>query len=118
MECSSAATKAFQKIKLLPTDAPVLRMPDFTLPFEVACDASHFGIGVVLSQQGHPIALFSKKLNEANSRYSTYELVLYAMVQTVKHWRHYLIHIEFVLFTDHDSLRHLNSQKKLKSKHA
>jgi hypothetical protein len=40
------------------------------------------------------------------------------MVHTVKHWCHYLIHTEFVLFTDHDSLRHLNSQLKLNSKHA
>jgi len=103
---------------LLLIEAPVLHLLDFSLPFEVACDASHLGIGGVLNQQGHPITFFSEKLNDAKRRYSTYELKLYAMVQTVKHWRHYLIHTEFVLFTDHDSLRHLNSQKKLNSKHA
>jgi len=115
---TNAAAKAFQKIKLVLTEAPVLCMPDFTLPFEVVCDASHAGIGGVLSQQGHPIAFFSENLNEAKSRYSTYKLELYAMVQTVKHWCYYLIHTEFVLFIDHDSLRHINSQKKLNSKHA
>jgi hypothetical protein len=55
-------------------------MPDFTLPFEVACDASHLGIGGVFSQQGHPIVFFSEKLNDAKRHYSTYELELYAMV--------------------------------------
>jgi hypothetical protein len=115
---TTAAAKAFQKIKSVLTEAPVLRMPNFDVPFEVACDASHSGIGGVLSQQGHPIAFFSEKLSDAKHRYSTYELELYAVVQSIKHWRHYLIHSDFILFTDHDSLRHINSQKKLSSKHA
>jgi hypothetical protein len=115
---TTAAAKAFHNIKQLLTEAPVLRAPNFELPFEAACDVSHTGIGGVLSQQGHPITFFSEKLNEVKSRYSTYELELYAMVQSVKHWRHYLIHTEFVLFTNHDCLRHLNSQKKLNPKHA
>jgi hypothetical protein len=115
---TTAAAKAFHNIKQLLTEAPILHFPNFKLPFEVACDASHVGIGGVISQQGHPIAFFSEKLNEAKSRYSTYELELYTMVQSVKHWHHYLIHTEFVLFTDHDSLRHIKSQKKLNSKHA
>jgi hypothetical protein len=51
-------------------------------------------------------------------RYSTYDLELYAVVQSLKHWQHYLIHREFVLFSDHDSLRHLQSQKHLNARHA
>ena len=39
------------------------------------------------------------------------------MVQAVKHWRHYLFHKEFVLFTDHDSLRHIRTQYKVSHKH-
>jgi len=34
----------------------------FTLPFDLETEASSFVVGVVLSQQGHPIAYFSKKL--------------------------------------------------------
>ena len=41
----------------------------------------------------------------------------YALVQTLKHWRAYLLHREFILFTDHDSLKHLNSQSRLNVKH-
>ncbi|XP_062164932.1 uncharacterized protein LOC133871509 [Alnus glutinosa] len=95
-----------------------LWLPNFEAPFEESCDASHSGIGGVLSQGGHPIAYFSEKLNEAFKRYSTYDLELYALVITIKHWCHYLIHQEFLLFTDHDSLRHLNVQKKLNARHA
>jgi hypothetical protein len=112
------AQKAFTKVKKLLTKASILQLPNFEAPFEVACDASHSGIGGVLSQHGHPIAYFSEKLNEARQRYSTYDLELYALIQSIKHWRHYFIHREFLLFSDHDSLRHLNTQKKLNARHA
>ncbi|KAH7571078.1 hypothetical protein JRO89_XS05G0249300 [Xanthoceras sorbifolium] len=98
--------------------APVLKLLDFSKIFEVACDASHIGIGGVLSQEGHPIAFYSEKLNETRRKYSAYEMEFYALIQTLKHWRPYLIHREFILFTDHDSLKHLHSQNRLSAKHA
>jgi hypothetical protein len=42
----------------------------------------------------------------------------YALIQTIKHWRSYLIHKEFILYTDHDSLKHLGSQNKLNLRHS
>ncbi|RVW47624.1 Transposon Ty3-I Gag-Pol polyprotein [Vitis vinifera] len=97
---------------------PILRLPDFEKVFEVACDASHVGIGAVLSQEGHPVAFFSEKLNRAKKKYSTYDLEFYAVVQAIRHWQHYLSYKEFVLYSDHEALRYLNSQKKLNSRHA
>ena len=40
------------------------------------------------------------------------------MVQAVRYWRHYLFHKEFILYTDHDSLRHLHKQDKVSPRHA
>ena len=59
------AVKAFNEVKQKMTEALVMRLPDFTKPFEVECDASGLGIGGVLSQERHPIAYFSEKLNDA-----------------------------------------------------
>ena len=82
------------------------------------CDASVVGIGVVLSQDNGPVAFFSEKVCEARSKWSAYELEFFAIVQTLKHWEHYLIQREFVLYTDHQALKHINSQVSINRMHA
>ncbi|KAI3526019.1 hypothetical protein L1887_05170 [Cichorium endivia] len=114
---TEAAESAFQLIKEKLTTAPILVLPDFSQVFELHTDASKVGIGAVLSQGGRPVAYFSEKLTGPKLRYSTYDVEFYAVVQAVKHWRHYLFHKEFVLFTDHDSLRHIRNQDKVSHKH-
>jgi len=115
---TTEAEIAFQEIKQRLTTAPILVLPDFSNPFELHCDASKLGIGAVLSQNGRPVAFFSEKLSGAKSRYNTYDIEFYAVVQAVRHWRHYLFLQEFVLFTDHDALKHMGSQDKISSRHA
>jgi len=44
--------------------------------FEVECNASRIGIGEVLSQECHPVAYFSEKLNKAKQKYLTYDRIL------------------------------------------
>ena len=99
------------------TEAPIMCLPNFTKPFEVECDASGIGIGGVLSQERHPIAYFSEKLNDAKQKYSTYEKEFYAIIRALWHWRHYLLSQEFVIYSDHEALRYLHSQKKMNFRH-
>ena len=112
------AAAAFELIKMKLTTAPVLIFPDFSEMFELHCDASKLGIGAVLSQQSRLVAFYSEKLSGARSRHSTYDVEFYAVVQSIRHWRHYLVHCDFVLFTDHDALKHLDSQVKVSARHA
>ena len=109
---------AFQRIKVHLTTTPILVLPDFAKPFELHCDASKVGIGAVLSQHDRPVAYFSENLSGSRMRYSTYDMDIYAVGQAVRHWCHYLFHREFMLYTDHDALKHLHSQHKVSARHA
>ncbi|CAA7017008.1 unnamed protein product [Microthlaspi erraticum] len=118
LQWTEEAAAAFEVIKHKLTTAPILVLPDFEVPFELHCDASKLGFGAVLSQQSKPVTFYSEKLAGARSRYSTYDIEFYAIVQAIKHWKHYLFQREFILFTDHDALKHLDSQAKVSSRHA
>ncbi|PKI72277.1 hypothetical protein CRG98_007351, partial [Punica granatum] len=64
-----------------------------------------------------PIAYFGEKLSRAASNYSTYDKELYALVRALETWQHYLWSKEFVIHTDHKSLKHLKGQNKLSRRH-
>ena len=113
-----AQEKAFQMLKVKLTHAPLLVLPDFSKTFEIECDASGVGIGAVLMQDKKPIAYFSEKLGGATLNYPTYDQELYALVRALQTWQHYLWPKEFVIHTDHQSLRHLKGQQKLNKRHA
>jgi hypothetical protein len=49
--------------------------------------------------------------------YSTYDKDLYALVRTLETWQHYLWPKEFVIHSDHESLKHLRSQGELNHRH-
>ena len=110
--------EAFNVLKQKLTNAPILALPNFQKSFEIECDASNVGIGAVLMQEGHPIAYFSEKLSGPTLNYSTYDKELYALVRALKTWQHYLYPKEFVIHSDHESLKYIKGQGKLNKRHA
>jgi len=108
---STAATEAFDALKHALTTAPVLQLPDFDEPFIVDCDASGTGFGAVLHQGTGPIAFFSRSVAPQHAKLAAYERELIGLVQAVRHWRPYLWTREFIVRTDHCSLKHLLDQR-------
>ena len=112
-----AQDKSFVLIKEKLSTAPVLALPNFEKIFEVECDASGLGVGAVLSQEKRPVTFFSEKLSEARQKWSTYDQEFYAVVRALKQWEHYLVQREFVLYTDHEALKFINSEKSVSKMH-
>lgn len=120
VELSDEYRAAFQKCKELLVNAPLLQFPDFSRPFVLTTDASNVAIGAVLSQgqigSDKPIAYASRTLNDAETRYSTIEKELLAIVWAVKHFRPYLYGRKFTIYTDHRPLAWLKTIKEPNSK--
>jgi hypothetical protein len=106
-----AAAEAFAALKTAVTTAPVLAMPDFAKLFIVECDASSHGFGAVLTQEGHPVAFFSRPIAPHHRALAAYERELIGLVQAVRHWRPYLWGCCFAVKTDHYSLKYLLDQR-------
>ena len=109
---SEAQHRAFNRLKLALTTAPVLKLPDFDRQFVVTTDASDAGVGAILEQDFgnglQPVAFASRKLNDAEMRYSAYERELLGIVWALAQWKHYCQGPHSVIIqTDHAPLRHL-----------
>lgn len=111
---------AFEKCKELLVNAPLLQFPDYSKQFILTTDASDTALGAVLSQgpigSDRPIAYASRSLNPAETRYSTIEKELLAIIWAIKHFRPYLYGRKFTIVTDHRPLTWLKSIKEPNSK--
>ena len=68
-------------------------------------------------QDGRPIAYFSEKLSGVALKYPTYDKELHALVRALETLQHYLWPKEFVIHTDHESLKHLKGQHNLNKRY-
>ena len=66
---TSQYDKAFRQLKEFLTNAPVLICPSFDKEFQLTTDASGYGLGAVLEQEGHPVAFASRTLTLAEKNY-------------------------------------------------
>ncbi|GJX07836.1 putative reverse transcriptase domain-containing protein [Tanacetum coccineum] len=80
---------AFQTLKDILCDAPILALPEGADDFVVYCDASNQGFGCVLMQRNKVIAYASRQLKIHEKNYTTHVLELGAVVFALKIWRHY-----------------------------
>nr|GFA90997.1 putative reverse transcriptase domain-containing protein [Tanacetum cinerariifolium] len=104
---------AFQTLKDMLCDAPILALPEGADNFVVYCDALNQGFRCVLLQRNKVITYASRQLKIHEKNYTTHDLELGAVVFALKMWRHYLYGTNSVIYTDHKSLQHIFDQKEL-----
>lgn len=116
---------AFNSLKTAFTSAPILQLPNDTAPFRLETDSSDFATGAVLEQVGldklwHPVAFYSKSLNEHERNYEIYDKELLAIVRALEEYRHYLEgHPEPVeIWSDHLNLTYFRQAHKLTRRQA
>lgn len=109
---------AFEKLRLILTDKPVLAIFNPNARHELHCDGSKKGLGGVLLQiEGDlppkAVAYFSKALTPTESRYTSYEFETMALVESLKRFYYYLLNRKFTVFTDCRSLEQTKKKRVL-----
>ena len=107
--------ESFKDLRQALCETPILQYPDYEQSFTITTDASGYAVGAVLSQEKDgidlPIAFFSHVLNSAECNYSTTEKECLAVLYAVHQFRPYVYGKEFVLVSDHEPLRWIDSVK-------
>ena len=108
----SPEAAAIESIKsALSSEPVVLHHPDFNKQFTIETDGSVSGLGAVLTQEGKVIEYASRKLNQAESNYTTRELECSALLFGVRKFHQYL-GSKFKAVVDHKNLLQLQSYVK------
>ncbi|XP_023767964.1 uncharacterized protein LOC111916532 [Lactuca sativa] len=106
------------QLKELLISAPILQSPDWSLPFEIMCDASNHAVGVLLGQRKVPVPnviyYVSKTPYSDQANYSTTEKELLSIVFALDKFRQYLIGSKVLVYSDHATIRYLLAKKDLK----
>ena len=128
--------RAFEELKTRMCCGPVLTQPNFSKRFYLQTDASAYGVGAILSQEGenpntsprsllnptrrlkpklHPIAYYSATFTPTERNYDIYERELLAVMKSLAHWRPYLGWTKepFIILTDHANLQYWKSPRDL-----
>nr|GFB72669.1 DNA-directed DNA polymerase [Tanacetum cinerariifolium] len=115
---SKECIDAFNTLKKKLTEAPILVVLDWNLPFELMCDASDFAIGAVLGQRKMKhfqlIHYARKTMTEAQIHYTTTEKEMLAVVYAFEKFRPYLVLSKSIVYTDHLALKYLLNKQDAK----
>ena len=107
---------AFEKLKAKLTSSPILTLYDPKLPIKLACDASSYGVGAVLSHvfsdgSEHPIGYASRTLNKHEKMYSQLDKEGVSIIFGLKKFHQYLYGRRFTIITDNKALSHIFGDK-------
>jgi len=99
---------AFMQMKTLIAKETLLAYPNFNKKFEIHTDASKVQLGACISQEGTPLAFYSRKLNPVQTRYTTTERELLSIIETLKEFRNILVGQQIIVHTDYENLTYKN----------
>ena len=109
---------AFHTLKKALISATIIQPPDWSLLYEIMCDASDYIVGAVLGQtkdkKHHAIAYASKTLIGAQLSYATTEKELLAVIFAIDKFRSYFVGAKVIVYTDHAALKDLLTKKNAK----
>jgi hypothetical protein len=125
VELNDTEVNAFRQLIAAFQAATLLCHFDPSKSIRVETDASNIGMAGILSQPGpdgkwHPVAFWSRKFSGAELNYGTPDQELFAIVESFKHWRHYLDGSKFPVevLSDHHNLQSFMGQPKLNGRQA
>ncbi|CAB4029253.1 pol poly [Paramuricea clavata] len=105
---SPECEEAFQFCKSALASATLLVHPHYNAPTSITSDASDLAVGAVLEQfidyEWRPIGFFSRKLQPAETRYSTFDRELLGVYLALRHFRWFIEGRVFYVYTDHKPL--------------
>ena len=117
---------AFKHLKSLMCAKPILQQPDYTKAFFLAMDASAYGMGAILSQEGElnprtqkpmlcPVTYYSSMFTPTERNYNIYEREFLGALKALKHFRPHVIATEILVtvLTDHANLTHWKATRKV-----
>lgn len=88
-------------------EASVVKAIDESVPFEVETVASDSASAAVLTQAGRPVAFLSRTLHGPERSHAAVDKKAQAIIETVRHWRHYLSGKHFAIKTDQRSVKYM-----------
>ncbi|MCO5562485.1 hypothetical protein L7F22_016112 [Adiantum nelumboides] len=98
---------AFKHSKEKLTSDPVIILPDLLKPFVVQCDACGNSLGVVLMQDDRVVAYESRVFSDRERTLQIYEKEMLAVMHAIYCWKHSLLGADFIVQTDHQTLRYM-----------
>lgn len=108
---------AFASLKESLTSAPVLSLFTQGRQIVIDTDASAYAVGAVLAQidsegEEHVVAYYSRCLSGPEKNYCVTRRELLAVLDSLRHWRHYVSGVDITVRSDHASLTWLRSFKQ------